>query len=174
MSDKARWDALGYVRSLGIPDSWIGAGFVRDAVWDHLHGRPAAAPMGDIDVIWYDSERLDRELDRELEQKLVTLLPGVAWSVKNQARMHLHNGDPQYASAIDAMRRWPETATAVAVRRSTDDRLNVAAPFGLADLFDLQLVPTPTFRVNKRAMFDDRVRAKRWLSRYPLLCLGSG
>jgi uncharacterized protein len=32
---------------------------------------------------------------------------------------------------------WPETATAVAVRLADDDRLEVVAPFGLADLLGL-------------------------------------
>ena len=29
------------VAQLGLPDCWIAAGFVRNAVWDVLHGWPA-------------------------------------------------------------------------------------------------------------------------------------
>jgi uncharacterized protein len=36
MNDALRWGALGLVMALGLPDCWIGAGFVRHAVWDHL------------------------------------------------------------------------------------------------------------------------------------------
>lgn len=41
-SDAQRWHLLDIVRSLALPDCWIGAGFVRNAVWDHLHGRAIA------------------------------------------------------------------------------------------------------------------------------------
>ncbi|WRQ77412.1 nucleotidyltransferase family protein [Pseudomonas saxonica] len=37
------------VRSLNLPDCWIGAGFLRNAVWDYLHGRspsPAELVLG--------------------------------------------------------------------------------------------------------------------------------
>jgi hypothetical protein len=32
-----------HVESLGLSDAWIGAGFIRNSVWDVLHGR--ALPM---------------------------------------------------------------------------------------------------------------------------------
>lgn len=39
------------------------------------------------------------------------LVRALGLPVKNQARMHLRNGDRPYQSATDAMRYWPETAT---------------------------------------------------------------
>jgi hypothetical protein len=48
------------------------------------------------------------------------------------------------------MRYWPETATAVAVRRNDEDGCEVAAPFGVDDLFGLILRPTPRFAREKR------------------------
>lgn len=83
--------------------------------------------------------------------------------------MHLRNRDAPYADAADAMRHWTETATAVGVRLTPDDRLEVNAPFGLDDLFGLRLVPGPAFLGARRAIFDARVCAKRWLARYPRL-----
>jgi hypothetical protein len=29
-----------------LPDGWVGAGFIRNAVWDALHGVPSPATMG--------------------------------------------------------------------------------------------------------------------------------
>jgi uncharacterized protein len=168
-ADPLRWEALRLARSLALPDCWIAAGFVRDAVWDHLHGRPPGHPAGDVDVIWYDPARPEAETDRAIEQRPRGLSASFAWSVKNQARMHRRNGDPPYASAADAMRSWPETATAVAVRLSSADMLEINAPFGLDDLFGLRLVPTAAFLVRKRALFEQRVADKAWLCRYPLL-----
>ena len=165
--DPARWRLLGLVRSLRLPDCWIGAGFVRNALWDRLHGRDAAPPPGDVDVVRFDPERADPPEDQAIQATLHDLAPTVRWSVKNQARMHARNGDAPHASAAEAMRHWPETATAVAVRRGADDQCEVAAPFGLGDLLGLVLRPTPGFAASKRHVFDARVREKRWLSDWP-------
>jgi hypothetical protein len=64
------------------------------------------------------------------------------------------------------MRFWPETATAVAVRLS-GDALEINAPLGLDDLFALLLRPTPCFSSARRAIFDQRIADKKWLTRYP-------
>jgi uncharacterized protein len=168
-ADPLRWHLLGLVRDLGLPDAWIGAGFVRNAVWDHLHGRPPSVPASDVDVIWYDATRADPTVDRKQEATLGEVHPSIAWSVKNQARMHGRNGDEPYSSATDAMRYWPETATAVAVRRLGKDDCEVAAPLELNDLWRLILRPTPRFSGEKRHIYEGRVKAKGWLKRWPLL-----
>lgn len=168
-ADCRRWHLLGVVAALDLPDSWIGAGFVRNAVWDYLHGYPRSAPSGDVDVIWFDRDRSDPALDRVYEARLTAIEPSVLWSVKNQARMHIRNADPPYASAVDAMRHWPETATAIAARRHGDALCEVAAPLGVDDLFNLMLRPTANFVELKRAIYDERLRSKKWAERWPLL-----
>lgn len=168
-ADAIRWHLLKVVSDLDLPDGWIGAGFVRNAVWDRLHGRFASSPSGDIDVIWYDPLCTDPAVDRKYEAALRAVEPTIAWSVKNQARMHDRNGDDPYSSATEAMRYWPETATAVAVRRIGNDDCEVAAPFGLDDLLTLVLRPTPRFVSEKRHVYEERVRSKRWTSSWPLL-----
>jgi hypothetical protein len=95
--------------------------------------------------------------------------PSIGWSVKNQAWMHSRNGDAPYTSATDAMRYWPDTATAVAVRRNGPDACEVAAPFGLDDLLNLILRPTPRFLGEKRGIYEDRLRTKGWTASWPLL-----
>lgn len=168
-ADRRRWHLLGVVATLDLPDGWIGAGFIRNAVWDHLHGRPPSPPQGDVDVIWFDSDQTDPALDRLHEARLAESEPSVVWSVKNQARMHSRNVDPPYASTVDAMRHWPETATAVAARRHGDELCEVAAPLGLGDLFGLVLRPTTNFVEMKRSIYDERLRSKKWVGRWPLL-----
>ncbi len=168
--DKVRMALLAQVASLGLPDCWIAAGFVRAAIWDHLHARRAAAPSSDIDVIWFDASQKSEEADRQIERWLAARAPDYTWSVKNQARMHSRNGDPPYFSCADAMLAWPETATSVAVRLADGD-VEVLAPLGLADLFGLILRPTPVFSGAKVDVFRKRVAEKRWLERWPLLRL---
>lgn len=166
LQDPVRRHALQLVEALALPDCWIGAGFVRDTIWDHLHGRSIAMPIGDVDIVWFDHARNVPTNDRAVEMLLQAREPTIAWSVKNQAHMHLRNGDAPYDSVADAMRFWPETATAVAVRLSGHN-LEINAPLGLDDLFHLRLRPTPNFASVKRAIFDQRVADKGWLSRYP-------
>ncbi|WEK41806.1 MAG: nucleotidyltransferase family protein [Candidatus Sphingomonas colombiensis] len=168
-ADDRRMAALAIVGSLGLADCWIGAGFVRDAVWDHLHGRPPAMPHGDVDVLYFDRGNLAHDNDAALERRLRIAAPELDWSVRNQARMHVRNGDRPYRSVRDAMRFWPETATAVAIRLAADGVIEVNAPFGLEDLYLLRLVPTETFVARKRAIFDKRITDKNWMARYPLL-----
>ena len=68
--DPLRWHILGLVRALRLPDGWIGAGFVRNAVWDTLHGR--ASPLsGDVDVLWFDAIQAEAAVDRTIEARSV-------------------------------------------------------------------------------------------------------
>jgi uncharacterized protein len=173
VDDPRRWRALGAVRSLRLPDCWIGAGFVRNAVWDRLHGDACALDASDVDVIWFDPMRADAAIDRMLEAPLRRLQPKLEWSVKNQARMHRRNCDAGYISSLDALRHWPETATAVAVRRNAADGCEIAAPYGLDDLFALVLRPTPYFQGDRHAVFRHRVRTKGWLARWHRLRMAS-
>ena len=49
------------VRTLALPDWCIAAGFVRNRVWDHLHGIAPPRPPADIDVLYYDATDLSKE-----------------------------------------------------------------------------------------------------------------
>src|SRR5579871_6369091 len=80
--DAWRMQRLAAVEALGLPDCWIGAGFVRSAVWDALHRRAPAVPDGDVDVVWFDRTRAAAVEDRAIEAALALREPAVRWSVK--------------------------------------------------------------------------------------------
>jgi hypothetical protein len=168
-TDQRRMRVLGLVKDLGLPDCWVAAGFVRNCVWDHLHLYPASPLLQDIDVVWYDPQQGLAERDTALELALHEQDDTLRWSVKNQARMHQRNADNPYLSATDAMRYWPETATAVAVRLGHQNAIEVAAPFGLTDLFELIVKPTQRFKTDKHSFYADRVRSKNWKTIWPQL-----
>jgi hypothetical protein len=69
-NDPIRLRLLKGVHSLNLPDCWIGAGFVRNAVWDYLHGRISSPVSTDVDVIWFDASRCAPEEDEALEISL--------------------------------------------------------------------------------------------------------
>lgn len=168
-NDPRRLRILQQVRELDLPDCWVAAGFVRSAVWDHLHQRSDSPLPEDIDVIWFDRSLTSPARDAELETVLRQQDESLQWSVKNQARMHLRNGDAPYASATEAMRYWPETATAVAVRLDEQGRLEVAAPLGLEDLFDLIVRPAGRFKDEKQPIYRERLSSKNWQATWPQL-----
>lgn len=89
--------------------------------------------------------------------------------MKNQARMHQRNGNLPYLSTENALLYWPETATAIAVRIGETNFLEIIAPYGLDDLFELRLRPTPPFEREKLNIFRQRVARKGWMERYPKL-----
>lgn len=169
MRDPPRWKALALVEALHLPQGCMGAGFVCNLVWDHLHGQTRDCREEDLDVLYYDPSVTDPGFDAEIEENLRASAPDFDWSVKNQARMHLRNNDAPYTSVEDAMRFWPETATAVAATRSGSN-CNLIAPFGLHDLDNLILRPTSAMP-RKIAAFHKRIRTKNWRERWPNLQL---
>jgi uncharacterized protein len=118
---------LDAVAALRLPDCWIGAGFIRNAVWDSLHGLPSPSTIGDVDVVYFDAEDDDHARDAAIERALAEPWPDIPWSVKNQARMHRRNGDTPYGSSADALRHWPERGAARPV--SSCSHLSVSVTF---------------------------------------------
>lgn len=157
--------ALRIVATLGLRDSWIAGGFIRNAVWDALSGRRTRCATDDVDVVYYDPRHKAAEIDAAIEASLSREHPAYAWSVKNQARMHVRNGDPPYRSASDAMAQWPETATAIGAQLD-DGRLSIAAPHGVGDLVGLIVRPTPRMR-GKMEIYRARLDTKNWRARWP-------
>ena len=169
-----RREALTAVASLGLPDCWVAAGFVRGAVWDRLHGHARPTPLGDIDVVYFDPGRAkDPSSDEALERKLAGLMTGRPWEVRNQARMHARNGDAPYRSTADALRHWLETPTAVAIRETPEGRYELLAPLGLKDLLSMTLRPTPHAHSHpdRWAAYQARLNRKPWAENWPRLRL---
>lgn len=98
-----RIDVLQTVRGLGLPDCWVGAGFVRALVWNHLHDYDDPTPLDDVDVIYFDAGNTRKSEERLHEARLADRRAQVPWSVKNRDRMHRRNGDEPYHYTSDAL-----------------------------------------------------------------------
>jgi hypothetical protein len=164
--DPVGMEQLRAARTLGLSDWCIAAGFVRNRVWDHLHGIFPPRPPADIDVLYYDADDLSKETEARYEAQLGALLPGLPWQVRNQARMHVWKGLPPHKSTPDAMTHWLETVTAVGVRLEADDSLTVIAPLGVDDLVNLCCRPT-VFGRTQRGDYERRIAQKRWRELWP-------
>jgi hypothetical protein len=159
---------LAVLAAHGPAGAWIGAGFVRNAVWDHLCGQDTEAlPPADLDVVFHDPLNLAAEQDAAFEGALRVAAPDLPWSVRNQARMHERNGHDPYRDVADALAHWPETATAIAARLGSNG-VEILAPCGVADVLAMILRPTPAY-CSKPEMVRARMEAKGWRKRWPKL-----
>jgi hypothetical protein len=182
MSDEARlialaratpWfmQALEQVRALGLREGCIGAGAVRNLVWDALHEHATPSALADVDVAYFDSGDLSSSRDDGLQRSLGTSVPATPWKVTNQAAVHLwfeqhfgHAVAPLH-SLEEAVASWPEYATAVGLSLDEQDRLNVIAPLGLDDLFSRVVRRNPV-RASVQT-YRERVASKRYAQRWP-------
>ena len=147
------------VRALALPDWRVFSGAVYQAVWNAQTGRPVGYGIKDYDLGYFDPDTsYDAEdaIIRRVSSAFSAPLRDLV-EVRNQARVHLwfHDrfGEP-YEPLIDtdqALSRFVAPAFAVGIRMEPDDRITVAAPFGLDDLFAMTLRPNP-----------NRPRAKGW------------
>ena len=162
--DKWMMDLLKCAKSLNLPDWWICAGFVRSKIWDVLHDFDEKTSLPDIDVIYYDQSNVEKGVEKKHEEALKRVLPTIPWSVKNQARMHITNNSSPYFSSVDAIEKFPETATALGVKLDEGNNVILTAPCGIQDVVNLTVKPTPYFLESKDRMltYEKRVRDKNW------------
>jgi uncharacterized protein len=158
-------------QSLGLASWCIGAGALRNLVWDHLHGHAAPSPLSDIDFAYFDANDLSADSERALHTRLRRECPREPWEVTNQAAVHLWferhfgHGVAPLQSLEEAVATWPEFATSVAVTRDAAGAIRVIAPHRLDDLFLMVVRRNPT-RVSIET-YRRRVRDKNYTARWP-------
>jgi hypothetical protein len=163
--------ALKAVRDLELRSWCIGAGAVRNLVWDALHAHSTPSRLPDVDVAYFDASDLAAETEADLQRRLHEAAPELPWEVTNQAAVHRwfegyfgHAVEP-LASLRDGVGSWPEYATAVGLCLHWDDSIEVIAPHGLDDLFNCVVRRNPA-RVSMET-YRMRVAQKDYASRWP-------
>jgi len=163
--------ALRTVQSLHLKSWCIGAGAVRNLVWDHLHQYNEPSPLADIDVAYFDITDSRQEAEAEVQAVLEARAPSVPWEVTNQALVHLwfegHFGHAvaPLCSLEEAVASWPEYATSVGVYIGNGGGIEIIAPYGLEDLFALRVRRNPA-RVSVET-YRQRVEQKQYAKRWP-------
>ena len=144
---------LTIARELDLPQWRIVSGSIYQTVWNALTGRAADYGIKDYDLIYFDGSDLSDEAEDGVIRRAAALYPpdlSPLVEVRNQARVHLwfeqHFGEPYavLATAEEAIGRFVAPAFAVGVRLEADGRIDIAAPFGLEDVFALRLRPNPS------------------------------
>nr|WP_242915126.1 nucleotidyltransferase family protein [Brevundimonas pishanensis] len=139
------------VRDLDLPDWRLFSGAVYQGVWNDLTGRPVGFGVKDYDIGYFDPDTSwdaeDVWIKRVADSFEEPLRSQV--EVRNQARVHLWA--PQkfgedfapLSCTDDAPARFVAPAFAVGVRLEADDSISVLASYGLSDVFDMVIRPTP-------------------------------
>ena len=155
---------LTIIRDLELNDSWLAAGSVRNFIWNLLSDKPAFDRETDVDVIFFDPE-VNYEETLAIENKLREDFPQYQWELKNQAYMHQHSPHTEpYVNSCDAMSKYPERCTAIGLRLHADATLELFAPYGLEDILNFQVRPTPHFLENddRMKLYQQRLSKKNW------------
>ena len=134
---------------LDLPDCWLVAGCLFQAVWNVDAGRAPEAGVSDYDVFYFDDTDLSYEAEDRVIQSVLARSAdlGVTIEVKNQARVHIWyqqrfgTAYPQLRSSKEGIDRFLVAGTCVGIGASLANAGELYAPFGLADIFDGILRP---------------------------------
>ncbi|HEY7581713.1 MAG TPA: nucleotidyltransferase family protein [Acetobacteraceae bacterium] len=140
---------LGRLRAVRLPQWRLVAGCLYQTVWNALTGRPRGTGIKDYDVIYYDGNDLSWEAEDIVIKRTVMATSDCVGpiEVRNQARVHLWfparfgSAYPELTAADQALHHYSTIAHAVGVRLEEDGRLDIAAPFGLDDVFAMVIRP---------------------------------
>jgi len=167
-NDEWMMNVLQAAESLKLSDWWIGAGFLRNKIWDSIEG-VESLPSRDVDLVYFSVDDITPETDWDLDERMKAMHPFADWEVRNQARMHYKNNFQPYASTKDGISHWVETATCVAVKLENDN-LKFIFCYGTDDLFNLVARPIPLFQNSDMIeTFHKRVKEKEWATKWPNL-----
>jgi hypothetical protein len=143
---------LSVARHLSLPDWLVFSGAIYQPILNHLTGRPLDYGIKDYDLAYFDASDLSYEAEDAVIGRVRAAFDEPLRSmieVRNQARVHLWfpakfgEAYGPLSCTAEALERFASATFAVGVRLEPDDRLQIEAPFGLADLFALRVVPNP-------------------------------
>lgn len=167
---------------LALPDCWLVAGCLFQAVWNLRSGRPAGTNVKDYDIFYFDASDTSYEAEDRMIRAAARLFAdliarGTVIEVRNQARVHLWYPQrfgapyPALACAEDGIARFLVAGTCVGVQPAADGGVaRVSAPHGLSDMALGLLRPGPLLR--NPARYAEKVASYR--ARWPWLQIIDG
>lgn len=154
---------------IGLPQWYIGAGLIRNTVWDYLHGYDTDSPINDIDLVFFSKSDVGED---GILARLTELVPE-KWELKNAATMHIwYKRDlgmeiKPLRNVYDDISCWPEIASCVAIKM-VNGKIHISAPWGLDDLFNMiWRRNTKGERVITKSDFLVRLEKKNISEKYP-------
>lgn len=161
---------LKVIEQLHLNDCWLCAGTLRNFIWNYLSGNNQLDLGTDIDVVFYD-HAISYEATLEIEKELQQNYPQYQWELKNQIYMHHHSlSEEKYQSSTDAIAKFPEKCTAIGTR-FVNDYIKIFAPYGIEDIIQFKVQPTPYYLENsaRKMLYNKRVQSKNWKDKWDSL-----
>ena len=155
----------------GIKDYYVTAGCINQTIFNYYHDKEITFGIKDYDIIYFDKDITYEKEDiiiKRLTKKIDKL--NIITDIKNQARVHLWYYEKYgvkreaYKSVEDAISRFGTTITCIGVRLN-NNKLEVCAPYGLNDLFNMIIRPVKID--STKEMYEER--CARWLNNWPNL-----
>jgi hypothetical protein len=152
--------------SLGLPQCYLTAGCLFQAVWNRVSGMAASASVRDYDIIYFDDSDLSWEAEDQVIKRVQSHFSGlgVQLEVKNQARVHLWYEQtfgspyPKLTCATGGIDRFLISCTQIGIEAENG---RLYAPDGFQDLHEgiLRMNPmnrAPTLFMEKALSFQAR------------------
>jgi hypothetical protein len=137
------FEVIKVMRELHQSDLWLAGGAVRNTVWSELYGDDCLLTIKDFDIAFFDKNS-GRERETEMKNFMSSQLPGWEFDVKNQASFAVwRKGRFPFESTADGISNWLLTTASVGVALNVNNEIELLAPYGLADLFNGIVRPTP-------------------------------
>ncbi|MCP9312692.1 nucleotidyltransferase family protein [Liquorilactobacillus satsumensis] len=146
----------------------ICGGALRDLVWNTLSKQSTSLLRGNIDVLYGDSaETYEQLLTRRA--LLGQCHSKYLWNLQNVVLNNSQTRQPFGKTPEEALTTLPETCSAVAITFEAGT-FKILAPFGLQDLFNMEVHPTPRFIKDSDLLnqFKRRSALKGWEQRWPV------
>lgn len=169
-ADPAVMAILEAVRDLELPDAWLVSGGLYQTVWNVMTGRPHGHGIKDYDIIYFDGADTGYDAEDEVIRAVDAALPALAGKLetRNQARVHLWFEEkfgtpyPALTCSLEALTNYASKTHAVAARVTAEGGLETRAPFGLANIFALRLVPNPMIDNRKTHLAKGKRQQEFW------------
>ncbi len=159
------FETLYSIRDLDLPDCWLAGGAIRNTVWQNIYGNDCKLKIKDLDVLFFDLDT-ERPFERSKKAFLESLHGQWVFDVKNQSSFgHWRDWHFSFSNSKDGIKHFLHTATAIGVRLSKDESIEIYAPYGLDDLFTGRLKRTPFCHTEDSAI----TREADFLEKCPLL-----
>lgn len=168
--DQKMMKILTIIQALELKDTWLCAGTIRNYLWNILSGREGFDGSTDVDVVFFDP-MISYGETLAIEANLKRTHPHYQWELKNQVYMHSHNPNTTpYQNSQDAIANFPEQCTAIGLRLEPNtQQLELFAPYGIQDIVDFIVRPTPRVVADseRMEMYRQRMKKKSWQENWP-------
>lgn len=159
------------LHEMHLPNAFVCAGAIRTLIWNHQTKHTTSLVLGNIDV-YYQSRTETAENHQILSTLLNQKYSKYLWELNNISLFIPHKGIQPTGETIEqVLTQFPETCSAIGVNIDVQGNLTILAPFGLQDLFEMRVNPTPHYASKNESQiaFMHRINRKNWQQKWPEL-----